>query len=65
MQDGAVGAIIIEADGTEVERANRYVRGLGQDVTAARALSDVIRFPRWMWRNVEFETSSRDCERRI
>jgi hypothetical protein len=54
IRDGAVGAVIIEADATEVERANRYVRGLGQDETAAQALSDVIRFPRWMWRNVEF-----------
>jgi erythromycin esterase-like protein len=54
IRDGALGAVIIEADGTEVERANRYVRGLGQDETAAQALSDVIRLPRWMWRNVEF-----------
>ena len=52
--DGRPAAIVIEADGTEVERANRYVRGIGPDLSAATALSDFRRFPRWMWRNQEF-----------
>jgi erythromycin esterase-like protein len=54
IQDGRPAAIVIEADGTEVERANRYVRGIGPDRSAADALSDFHRFPRWMWRNQEF-----------
>jgi erythromycin esterase-like protein len=54
VEDGRPAAIVIEADGTEVERANRYVRGIGPDSSAAAALSDFRRFPRWMWRNEEF-----------
>ena len=54
VEDGRPAAIVIEADGPEVERANRYVRGIGADQSAAAALSDFRRFPRWMWRNEEF-----------
>jgi erythromycin esterase-like protein len=53
-EDWRPGAIVLEADGTEVERANRYVRGLGPDRSAAEALADFRRFPRWMWRNRAF-----------
>lgn len=53
-QDARTAAVVIEADGTEVARANRYVRGIGPDRSAADALSDFRRFPRWMWRNQEF-----------
>lgn len=52
-QDARTAAVVIEADGTEVARANRYVRGIGPDPSAAVALSDFRRFPRWMWRNQE------------
>jgi erythromycin esterase-like protein len=54
VEDARPGAIVLEADGTEVERANRYVRGLGPDRSAAEALADFRRFPRWMWRNRAF-----------
>jgi erythromycin esterase-like protein len=54
VEDARPGAIVLEADGTEVERANRYVRGLGTDRSAAEALADFRRFPRWMWRNHAF-----------
>ena len=53
-QDARPTAVVIEADNTEVERANRYVRGIGSDPSAADALSTVRRFPKWMWRNEEF-----------
>lgn len=53
-QDARPTAIVMEADDTEVERANSYVRGFGSDRSAAAALSDFRRFPRWMWRNEEF-----------
>ncbi|MGK6324447.1 erythromycin esterase family protein [Sphingomonas sp. DT-51] len=54
VEDGRPAAIVIEADRAEVERANRYVRGIGTDRSAAAALTDFRRFPRWMWRNEEF-----------
>ena len=52
--DAGVRAVVIEADAPETERVNLYVRGLGGDRTAEQALSGYTRFPRWMWRNVEF-----------
>jgi erythromycin esterase-like protein len=54
LDDGRAGAVVVEADASEVERVNRYVRGIGQDGSAAEALSSFRRFPRWMWRNQEF-----------
>ena len=53
IRDGAVSAVAIEADWPEVERVNRYVRGLSNE-TAEQALGDLREFPRWMWRNTEF-----------
>lgn len=49
--------VAAEADWPDAFRANRWVRGQGTDETAAAALGDFVRFPRWMWRNrvvVEF-----------
>jgi erythromycin esterase-like protein len=54
LDDHRTRAVVIEADGTEVERVNLYVRGIGDDTSAARALSSFRRFPHWMWRNAEF-----------
>ena len=48
------GAIAIEGDWSSTYRVNRYVRGLGDDASAAEALSGYRNFPRWMWRNAEF-----------
>ncbi len=45
-------AVAAEADWPDAYRANRYVRGLGDDQTADEALSGFERFPAWMWRNV-------------
>ena len=47
-------AVAIEGDQPDADRLSRYVRGFGPDRTAAAALSDFERFPRWTWRNVEF-----------
>src|SRR4051812_25180332 len=44
-------AVAVEADWPDAYRVNRYVRGAGDDVDAAEALSDFRRFPRRMWRN--------------
>jgi erythromycin esterase-like protein/predicted phosphoribosyltransferase len=46
-------AVAVEADWPDAYRVNRYVRGVGNDVDAAEALSDFRRFPAWMWRNTE------------
>lgn len=45
--------VAVEADWPDAYRANRWVRGLGDDDTAEAALDDFTRFPRWMWRNRE------------
>lgn len=45
--------VAVEADWPDAYRANRWVRGRGDDDTAETALADFTRFPRWMWRNRE------------
>jgi len=45
------GAVAIEGDWPDAYRVNRYVRGLGEDRSAADALAGFRRFPTWMWRN--------------
>ncbi len=45
--------VAVEADWPGAYRANRYVRGASADRSAAEALDDFKRFPRWMWRNHE------------
>jgi erythromycin esterase-like protein len=54
LNDHRPSAVVIEADVTEVEQVNRFVRGIGPDRTAAEALTSFRRFPRWMWRNADF-----------
>lgn len=44
-------AIAVEGDWPDALRADRYVRGHGDDDDADAALSAFERFPRWMWRN--------------
>lgn len=55
VRDRGFLAVAIEGDWPDADRLSRYVRGLGADRTAAEALSDFERFPKWMWRNLEFE----------
>jgi erythromycin esterase-like protein len=43
--------VAVEADWPDAYRVNRWVRGTGDDTSAAEALDDFQRFPRWMWRN--------------
>jgi erythromycin esterase-like protein len=45
--------VAIEADWPDAYRINRWVLGNGTDASAEDALSDFVRFPRWMWRNRE------------
>ena len=44
-------AVAVEADWPDAYRANRYVRGEGNDHDAEEALGSFKRFPTWMWRN--------------
>src|SRR5437879_4239242 len=44
-------AMAVEADWPSAARVNDYVRSVGDDDSAEQALSDFVRFPRWMWRN--------------
>ena len=46
-------AVVFEAPWQPMRRLDAYVRGAGGDAAAAAALADVVRFPRWMWRNEE------------
>src|SRR5919201_107012 len=43
--------VAAEADWPDAYRANRYVRGTGDDRSADEALGEFMRFPQWMWRN--------------
>ena len=44
-------AVAVEADWPDAYRVNCYVRGVGEDRDADRALGGFRRFPTWMWRN--------------
>jgi erythromycin esterase-like protein len=46
-------AVAVEADWPDAYRVNRYVRGVGTDVSGDAALGGFQRFPTWMWRNTE------------
>jgi erythromycin esterase-like protein len=43
--------VAVEADWPDAYRVNRWIRRMSSDPDAEHALSDFIRFPRWMWRN--------------
>jgi erythromycin esterase-like protein len=53
IEDQGFDAVAVEADWPAALRASRYAQGLGADPSAAAALADFERFPRWMWRNTE------------
>jgi erythromycin esterase-like protein/predicted phosphoribosyltransferase len=46
-------AVAVEADWPDAYRVNRFVHGVGDDVTPEDALADFRRFPAWMWRNTD------------
>jgi len=53
--DKGFDAVAIEGDWPDAMRVGKYVRGLGDDATAERALAGFERFPQWMWRNADFQ----------
>ncbi|NMO23002.1 erythromycin esterase family protein [Pyxidicoccus fallax] len=48
-------AVAVEADWPDALRVNTFVHGEGSDASAADALGEFQRFPKWMWRNREVE----------
>ena len=53
IEEAGFTAVAIEGNWTDAERVNRYVRGLGDDSTAAEALGGFGHWPKWMWRNTD------------
>ena len=51
IETAGFNAVAVEADWPSAYRLNCFVRGSSEDRTAADALGDFRRFPRWMWRN--------------
>ena len=52
-------ALVLEGDWLSLRRIDAYVRGAGSDAgadpSATQALLRIRRFPRWSWRNTEFQ----------
>ena len=46
-------AVAVEGDWPDAYRVNRYVMGMSTDVDADGALGGFLRFPTWMWRNLD------------
>src|SRR5687768_12154928 len=46
-------AIAVEGAWPDALRADRYIRGFGDDDSSDAALDSFERFPRWMWRNTD------------
>ena len=51
IKERGFNAIALEADWPDSYQVNRYIRGLGNDTDANKALTGFKRFPTWMWRN--------------
>ncbi len=51
IEDHGFNTVAIEGDWPDVFRVNQFVKGLGRDNTAIESMSDMERFPLWMWRN--------------
>jgi len=46
-------AVAVEGDWPDAYRVNRYVMGMSTDADADVALGGFLRFPTWMWRNLD------------
>jgi erythromycin esterase-like protein len=53
IQEKGFSAVAIEGDWPDAYRVNRFVRGIGNDANARDTLGDFVRFPAWMWRNMD------------
>jgi erythromycin esterase-like protein len=53
IEEKGFNAVAIEGDWPDASRVHRFVRGVGEDDNARDALGDFLRFPAWMWRNLD------------
>ncbi|MEP0903702.1 erythromycin esterase family protein [Leptolyngbya subtilissima AS-A7] len=53
IQEKGFTAVAVEADFPDGYRANRFIRGIGEDSTPEEALRGFQKFPTWMWRNTD------------
>lgn len=53
IQEKGFNAVAIEGDWPNAYRVHRFVCGRGKDADAREALGDFLRFPAWMWRNMD------------
>jgi len=53
IEEKGFNTVAVEADWPDAYRVNRFVRGAGADTDAHAALGDFLRFPAWMWRNMD------------
>lgn len=53
IEEKGFNVVAIEGDWPDAYRVNRFVRGMGSDANARDALGDFLRFPAWMWRNMD------------
>lgn len=53
IEEKGFNVVAIEGDWPDAYRVNRFVRGMGADGNARDALGDFLRFPAWMWRNMD------------
>jgi erythromycin esterase-like protein len=53
IEEKGFGAVVVEADWPDAYRVNRFVRDESGDADAVSALAGFVRFPAWMWRNVD------------
>lgn len=56
IEEEGFSIVAVEADWPDAYRVNRFVRGMGEDASAAAALGGFERFPTWMWRNTDVLT---------
>jgi erythromycin esterase-like protein len=53
IEEKGFNVVAVEADWPDAYRVNRFVRSAGEDRDARAALGDFMRFPTWMWRNMD------------
>jgi erythromycin esterase-like protein len=53
IKEKGFNAVAIEGDWPDASRVHHFIRGTGEDANGRDALGDFLRFPAWMWRNLD------------
>jgi erythromycin esterase-like protein len=53
IEDEGFTAVAIEGDWPDAHRVHRFIRRRSEDADALAALGGFMRFPSWMWRNID------------